>query len=103
MGGFATTLVTSSLSLMGVRDVTVQAINVGNLCFVAGIGLIISAQWAIVRGDSFSYIVLTAFGKWMLLESIVDICLHGIANINDLVFRLFLRWVRYHLDPVLWG
>lgn len=62
MGGFATTLLTLSLALMGLRGVTVETINVGNLCFVAGLGLIISAQWAIVRGDTFSYTVLTAFG-----------------------------------------
>lgn len=62
MGGFATTLLSVSLAMMNFRGVSVQTIFVGDLCFVACIGLLISAQWSIVKGDTFSYTVLTAFG-----------------------------------------
>ncbi|KAJ2968165.1 hypothetical protein NQ176_g9311 [Zarea fungicola] len=62
MAGFATTLLTVSLAMMNFRGVSVQTMFVGNLCFVACIGLLISAQWAMVQGDTFTYTVLTAFG-----------------------------------------
>ncbi|RSL58024.1 hypothetical protein CEP54_008007 [Fusarium duplospermum] len=39
MGGFATTLLTVSLAMMGFRGVSLQTVFVGNLCFVACIGL----------------------------------------------------------------
>lgn len=64
MGGFATCLVTVSFAMMHFRDVTVQTLNIGNLCFVASIGLLISAQWEMVRGNTFSYTVLSAYGMW---------------------------------------
>lgn len=62
MGGFATSLITVCLAMMNFRDVTVQTINIGNLCFVASVGLLISAQWEMVRGNTFSYTVLSAYG-----------------------------------------
>ncbi|KAK1767911.1 GPR1/FUN34/yaaH family-domain-containing protein [Phialemonium atrogriseum] len=62
MGGFATTLLTLSLAMMGFRGVSVQTIFVGDLCFVACIGLLISAQWEMVKGNTFGYTVLSAFG-----------------------------------------
>jgi succinate-acetate transporter protein len=69
MGAFATTLLTYSLSLLGVRDVTVEAIHTGNFIFVAGLGLLISGQWSMAKGDTFSYTVLVAFGPWILPDS----------------------------------
>lgn len=62
MGGFATTLLSVSLAMMNFRGVSVQTMFVGDLCFVACIGLLISAQWSMVKGDTFTYTVLTAFG-----------------------------------------
>ncbi|KAI8687038.1 hypothetical protein NCS56_00276000 [Fusarium sp. Ph1] len=62
MGGFATTLLTLSLSMMGFRGVSLQTVFVGNLCFVACVGLLIAAQWAMIKGDTFTFTVLTAFG-----------------------------------------
>lgn len=55
---------TISLAQMGFRNVQNQTVFVANLCFLAGVGLLISAQWEMVRGDTFAYTVLTAFGKW---------------------------------------
>ncbi|KAI9758990.1 MAG: hypothetical protein M4579_002653 [Chaenotheca gracillima] len=62
IGAFATTLTTLSLSLMEWRGVTVTNVYIGNFFFVAGIGMVISAQWELVRGNSFGYTVLSAFG-----------------------------------------
>ncbi|KAL9477678.1 hypothetical protein ACSS6W_007519 [Trichoderma asperelloides] len=61
MAGFATSLLTVSLSMMGFRGVSNQTVFVGDLCFVACIALLISAQWEMVRGNTFSYTVLSAF------------------------------------------
>ncbi|CZR65660.1 related to Y.lipolytica GPR1 protein and Fun34p [Phialocephala subalpina] len=62
IGAFATTLTTLSLSLMGWRGVTVDNVFVGNFFFVAGIGMVVSAQWELVLGNSFGYTALSAFG-----------------------------------------
>lgn len=79
MAGFATTLLTVSLAMMNFRGVSVQTMFVGNLCFVACIGLLISAQWAMVQGDTFTYTVLTAFGTKIM--SIINIkLLHFILS-----------------------
>lgn len=48
--------------MMNFRGVTAQTLNFGNLCFVASFGLLISAQWEMVRGNTFSYTVLSAYG-----------------------------------------
>ncbi|KAL6890874.1 GPR1/FUN34/yaaH family domain-containing protein [Trichoderma evansii] len=63
-GGFATTLMTLSLSGMGFREISNQSVFVPNLCFLAGVGLLISAQWEMVRGNTFDYTVLAAFGLY---------------------------------------
>ncbi|CAG8930542.1 unnamed protein product [Penicillium salamii] len=62
MAGFATTLLTLSLAMMEFRGVSVQNVFIGNFCFVGCIALLISAQWEIVRGNTFGYTVLSAFG-----------------------------------------
>ncbi|KAL2783997.1 GPR1/FUN34/yaaH family-domain-containing protein [Aspergillus keveii] len=61
-GAFATTLMTLSLSMMGLRAVSNQTVFIANLCFLAGLGLLISAQWEMVKGNTFNYTVLAAFG-----------------------------------------
>ncbi|KAJ4321006.1 hypothetical protein N0V84_005587 [Fusarium piperis] len=47
---------------MGFRGASLQTVFVGNLCFVACVGLLIAAQWAVIKGDTFTFTVLTAFG-----------------------------------------
>jgi predicted acyltransferase len=44
------------------RGVTTTNVYIGNFFFVAGIGMLISAQWELVKGNSFAYTVLSAFG-----------------------------------------
>ncbi|KAK0378312.1 hypothetical protein CLIM01_04344 [Colletotrichum limetticola] len=60
-GAFATTLMTLSLANMGIRNIENQAVFIANLCFLAGLGLLISAQWEMVRGNTFAYTTLIAF------------------------------------------
>ncbi|TVY59718.1 Acetate transporter protein patA [Lachnellula suecica] len=62
IGAFATTLTTLSFSLMGWRGVDVTNVFIGNFFFVAGLGMVISAQWELVLGNSFGYTALSAFG-----------------------------------------
>ncbi|OJJ00797.1 hypothetical protein ASPVEDRAFT_82353 [Aspergillus versicolor CBS 583.65] len=63
-GAFATTLMTLSLSNMGFRGVDNQTVFIADLCLLAGFGLLISAQWEMVRGSTFGYTVLAAFGLY---------------------------------------
>lgn len=65
MGGFATTLTSVSLVMMQARGVTNQTVLVADLCFVACVALLISAQWDMVRGQTFSYTVLSAYGTFL--------------------------------------
>ncbi len=62
MGGFATTLLTVSLAMMDFRGLSNQTVFIGNLCLVAGAGMVISAQWEILKGNSFSYSVMMCYG-----------------------------------------
>ncbi|KAL3419898.1 hypothetical protein PVAG01_08397 [Phlyctema vagabunda] len=62
IGAFSTTLTTLSLSLMEWRGVTTTNVYIGNFFFVAGIGMVISAQWELILGNSFGYTALSAFG-----------------------------------------
>jgi len=56
---------------MNLRNVHNEASNVANLCFVAGLGLFVSGQWAMLGGDEFGFAVLTAFGKSRFSLSLV--------------------------------
>ncbi|KAL8639493.1 MAG: hypothetical protein Q9228_003482 [Teloschistes exilis] len=62
IGAFSTTLTTLALSLMEWRGVTTTNVYIGNFFFVAGIGMVISAQWELVLGNTYAYTVLSAFG-----------------------------------------
>lgn len=66
MGCFSTTILTISFAMMGWRGVTVETMSIGNLCFAAGLGLVISAQWEMTQRNTFSYTVLTAYGMMPL-------------------------------------
>lgn len=50
--------ISSSASLL-----TLVPSLMSNIITVAGIGMIISAQWELVLGNSFGYTCLSAFGK----------------------------------------
>lgn len=62
IGAFATTLTTLSLSLMEWRGVTTANAFVANFFFVAGLGMLITAQWELSVGNGFSYTTFSAFG-----------------------------------------
>lgn len=62
IGAFSTTLTTLSLALMGFRGVSVTNAFIGDFFGVAGIGMVITAQWEIVLGNTYAYTVLSAFG-----------------------------------------
>ena len=62
IGAFATTLTTLSFALMGFRGLSTSNAFIGNFFGVAGIGMVITAQWELVLGNSYAYTVLSAFG-----------------------------------------
>lgn len=107
MGGFAVTIITLSLAMMGFRGLSVDDENLfmGDLCFVACIGLLISAQWAMYKGDTFSFTVLTAFGEShgssrhtmisidvcaqdYFMADMVHLCCHPLGSLRHTVERL---------------
>lgn len=90
MGGFATTLITVSFAMMNLRDVSVQTLNIGNLCFVASVGLLISAQWEMARGNTFSYTTLSAYGISTLLPSVYRSQLLIAASLRPILWRVWL-------------
>ena len=64
IGAFATTLTTLSLALMGFRGVSVTNAFIGDFFAVAGIGMVIAAQWEILLGNTYAFTVLSAFGPF---------------------------------------
>jgi len=62
IGAFATTLTTLGLALMEFRGVTTTNAFIGNFFGVAGIGMVVSANWELVLGNTYAYTVLSAFG-----------------------------------------
>ncbi|KAF1819128.1 uncharacterized protein K489DRAFT_363458 [Dissoconium aciculare CBS 342.82] len=62
IGAFSTTLTTLSFALMGFRGVSVTNAFIGDFFGVAGIGMVISANWELVLGNTYAYTVLSAFG-----------------------------------------
>lgn len=80
IGAFATTLTTLSFALMGWRDLSVTTAFIGNFFGVAGIGMVISAQWEIVLGNTYAYTVLSAFGLFYLGFGIIATPFFGVAE-----------------------
>lgn len=62
IGAFATTLTTLSFALMGFRGVSTTNAFIGDFFGVAGIGMVVAAQWEIVLGNTYAFTVLSAFG-----------------------------------------
>lgn len=80
IGAFATTLTTLSFALMGWRGMSVTNAFIGNFFGVAGIGMVVSAQWEIVLGNTYAYTVLSAFGLFYLGFGIIVTPFFGVAE-----------------------
>lgn len=80
IGGFATTLTTLSLALMGFRGVTVTNAFIGDFFGIAGIGMFVSANWELVRGNTYAYTVLAAFGLFYAGFGFIITPSFGVAN-----------------------
>jgi len=66
IAAFSTTLTTLSLALMEWRGVTITNVFIANFVFYAGITMIITAQWELVLGHTFPYVVFSSFGAFYL-------------------------------------
>lgn len=53
---------------------------IGNFFGVAGIGMVISAQWEIVLGNTYAYTVLSAFGLFYLGFGVIVTPFFGVAE-----------------------
>ncbi|KAK4555285.1 hypothetical protein LTR86_007581 [Recurvomyces mirabilis] len=80
LGAFATTQTTLSFALMGWRGVSVTNASVGDFFGVAGIGMLITAQWEIVLGNTYAYTVLSAFGLFYAGFGVIVTPLFGVAE-----------------------
>ncbi|KAI9710049.1 MAG: hypothetical protein M1812_007513 [Candelaria pacifica] len=79
IGAFAITFTTLALSLMEWRGVTTTNVFIGNFFFIAGIGMVVSAQWELVRGNSFGYTVFSAFGLFLAGFGAIQTPFFGVA------------------------
>jgi hypothetical protein len=80
IGAFATTLTTLSFALMGWRGLSVTTAFLGNFFGVAGIGMVVSAQWELVLGNTYAYTVLSAFGLFYFGFGIIATPFFGVAE-----------------------
>jgi len=80
IGAFATTLTTLSFALMGFRGLGVTTAFIGNFLAVAGIGMVISANWELVLGNTYAYTVLSAFGFFYFGFGLIVTPFFGIAE-----------------------
>ena len=80
IGAFATTLTTLSFALMGWRGIGVTNAFIGNFFGVAGVGMLITAQWEIVLGNSYAYTVLSAFGLFYAGFGFIVTPFFGVAD-----------------------
>ncbi|KAF7909070.1 hypothetical protein BELL_0043g00210 [Botrytis elliptica] len=105
IGAFATTLTTLSCALMGFRGLSNTDVFVANFNFCAGIGMVISAQWELIRGNSYGYTVLSAFGLFYAGFGALDIPFLGIAaaygndtiQYNNVLGFFVLLWSVFNL------
>lgn len=67
------------MALMGFRGVGVTNAFVGNFFGVAGFGMVISANWELVLGNTYAYTVLSAFGLFYLGFGVILTPLFGVA------------------------
>jgi succinate-acetate transporter protein len=72
--GFGSTLLAVILVTGGLDSVSVQTIQVANLCFIACTGLLIVGQWERTKGNAFSYSVLSAFGMSPIHPPLPTLC-----------------------------
>ncbi|KAM0718820.1 hypothetical protein Q7P37_005892 [Cladosporium fusiforme] len=80
IGAFATTLTTLSFALMGWRGLSTTNAFIGNFFAVAGIGMVVSAQWELVLGNTYAYTVLSAFGLFYFGFGVIVTPLFGVAE-----------------------
>lgn len=83
IGAFATTLTTLSLALMGFRGVGITNAFIGDFFGVAGIGMVVTAQWEIVLGNTYAYTVLSAFGPFYAGFGFIITPFFGVAASYD--------------------
>lgn len=69
MGAFAIAFTTLSMSLMEWRSAAITNAYIGNCFFTAGMGLVLVAQWELVRGNSFGHTVFGGFGEHLVTSS----------------------------------
>lgn len=65
---------------MGFRGLSITTAFIGDFLAVAGIGMVISAQWELVLGNTYAYTVLGAFGFFYFGFGLIVTPFFGIAD-----------------------
>ncbi|KAJ5753796.1 GPR1/FUN34/yaaH [Penicillium nucicola] len=100
MGAFAIAFTTLSMSLMEWRSAVITNAYIGNCFFTAGMGLVLVAQWELVRGNSFGHTVFGGFGLFNLAFGAINAPAFGVADafkddpaaLNNAVGYFLLVW-----------
>ncbi|EAW11657.1 putative Acetate transporter [Aspergillus clavatus NRRL 1] len=80
MGAFAIAFTTLSMSLMEWRGAAITNAYIGNCFFTAGLGLVLVAQWELVRGNSYGHTVFGGFGLFNLAFGAINAPAFGVAD-----------------------
>ncbi|KAF2719502.1 hypothetical protein K431DRAFT_228441 [Polychaeton citri CBS 116435] len=80
IGAFATTLTSLSFALTGWRGMSVSNVLIGDFFAVAGIGMVVTAQWEMALGNSYAYTVLSAFGLFYAGFGFIVTPIFGVAE-----------------------
>ncbi|KAJ5972446.1 GPR1/FUN34/yaaH protein [Penicillium vulpinum] len=100
MGVFAIAFTTLSMSLMEWRSAAITNAYIGNCFFTAGLGLVLVAQWELVRGNSFGHTVFGGFGLFNLAFGAISAPAFGVAEafkdepaaLNNAIGYFMLVW-----------
>ncbi|KXG50998.1 GPR1/FUN34/yaaH protein [Penicillium griseofulvum] len=100
MGAFAIAFTTLSMSLMEWRGAAITNAYIGNCFFTAGLGLVLVAQWELVRGNSFGHTVFGGFGLFNLAFGAINAPAFGVAEafkndpaaLNNAIGYFLLVW-----------
>ncbi|KAF3401977.1 Protein alcS [Penicillium rolfsii] len=101
MGAFAIAFTTLSMSLMEWRGAAITNAYIGNCFFTAGMGLVLVAQWELVRGNSFGHTVFGGFGLFNLAFGAINAPAFGVADAFKDDSAAFNNAVGYFL--LVWG
>lgn len=78
--GFALTESCLGIVLMGWRGTTMDDVFVVNFFGIGGFGMLMAAQWIMLRGDTFAYTAISAYGLFYVGLGFLFTPFFGVAD-----------------------